>query len=1459
MADIMETITGTEKADKIYVNDDNRLVQALGEDDSISNYGKNVIIEGGAGKDSIRNYGATVTINGDAGNDLIYNDSVASYVTISGGADNDSIRNYGTNVVINGNDGKDTIRNYASNVTIDGGAGKNIIVNSGASVSIGNSDGNNSVSNSGSYVIITGNANNDSVTTGGEHVTINTGDGKDYIYSTSLASFAIIDAGAGDDSTSIRGTDIFLNVGAGNDSVRNYGNKVTVIGGDGDDTIYTGGEYATITGDADNDHIYATSLASYATIDGGIGDDIISVSGSNISVNGGDGNDTVSDYGTNATIDASTGDDIISVSGSNTYVDGGEGNDSIYSDTVASAVTIDAGAGDDYVESSGSNITINGGEGADTVRNSGFNVKIDSGAGNDSIYNGSATTYVTINGGEGADTVRNYGANVSISGGSGNDIIQNSASANVTVNGGKGNDSIKNISSPNVFFEYAVGDGKDTIYGFDTTATLKIGNGNDTYTKAVKGANLILTVGDGSVLLKNAASLSSVNILGKEVTLSPAWTLNGRTATYGITGSNPIITVSGVKSLDGISLDGSTVTVADSALEQKPVTINKGYVLKLGEDVTTKDSIPGGWLLNGTSAIYTADMTTAGYVLDNNQISYALESGGATFTVNGVQSANGLTLNSKAIMVSNAALNQTSVTVSDNNYTLVLADDVPLSTSVKASWELIAENAIYTGEATTAGYSLINNNISYTAGEGGETFTVSGVKSLDGLSVNDTIVTVANAALNQKDITISAGYSLALGSDVEEIKIKSGWLNLSNGNIAYQSNSTMAGYKLEDNQISYVDSLEGETLIEFSGISSSSTLDILDESIVLAAQDFASDVAAVQGVIHNFELAMDDYNDKKFTGTEKVDTINNHGSYIAINGGAGSDKINSTGYKVTISGGTGDDLVTVSGDAGANNTYVYTSGDGDDILYNFRRSDTLQVLGATDIAEKVDGNDVIFTVDKGTITLKDAAAADMTITLVNAKEIISANRYTTAGIVRGNTIELSETLKRAYRQEDNISVVDGSKVKGGAQIEGSGAGGTLLGGNGNDTLTSGRNNFELTGGKGNDTFIYSGGANVITDYSQKGSLGADKIRIDGIFNTESYSIEGNDVVLSFGNDNVLTIKNGKDKEITFAGQKSPVKIYTDEGVFDGKKKFFELASSADGSFSAAKYSKMITIDGSNVSSAVNLIGNKKANYILAGSGGATLNGGKGKDTLIGGAGKDIFIYDKKSGNKVIQNYNYAQGDAISLQSGVSVSQFTAKKNGVAIKAGSNTITIDSNIFSFTENDATKIYDNGKVMTSDGKSVTLSADAKGKFEVGSGNYRDCSNMSAELASKAVKLIGDTNDNSLTGGKGKDTLDGGNNADTLNGGKGDDSLWGGGGADTFVYYAGEGNDTIGDYNYDDGDLLSIFDKKGKAISNPISDATSNNKDWTLSIKGGGKLVLKNIGQRLTVNANGKEYSF
>ena len=557
-----------------------------------------------------------------------------------------------------------------------------------------------------------------------------------------------------------------------------------------------------------------------------------------------------------------------------------------------------------------------------------------------------------------------------------------------------------------------------------------------------------------------------------------------------------------------------------------------------------------------------------------------------------------------------------------------------------------------------------------------------------------------------------------------------------------------------------------------------------------------------------------------------------------------------------MNGGAGNDNVTLSGDAGGN-IFSYTAGDGNDIIYKFNANDKIQILGTTVVKENIKNNDVVFKVGKGKITVRDAAKSDMTITLVESEDkIISAKTYTTAGIISGETIELSETLKKPYTQAESISVVDGSKVKDGIQITGNDNGGTILGGEGKDTIISSQGDFELTGGKGNDLFVFGGGSATITDYSQKGTGGADKISI-GSFSEVDYKLDDDDVILNYGSDNELTIIDGKDKEITFAGKKSKVKIYSDAGVFDGKRKSLTLAADIEDSFSAAKLTKLVTIDGAAVDSDIQITGNKKANLIIAGKNNMTLNGGKGKDTLVGGEGEDVFIYENKSGNKTIQNYSYEDGDLISLGSGAEISQVTTKKNNVVLKVGSNTITIENtDKFTFTQDDETKTYDNKMLISYD--SVTLESNFKGTFSLE--DNASYNHVSAELGKKAVELIGDAVNNSLIGSKGKDTLNGGDNNDTLWGGKGNDILTGGDGADTFIYQAGEGTDTITDYNFDDGDLLQILDKKGKVLSKgAIKKWVFDGDDCVLSIKGGGKLILADVGTSATLNVNGTAISF
>ncbi len=106
-------------------------------------------------------------------------------------------------------------------------------------------------------------------------------------------------------------------------------------------------------------------------------------------------------------------------------------------------------------------------------------------------------------------------ANTLLSGSNGNDTILNSGS-NVTIIAGDGNDSIINSGS-NVLIKYRAGGGNDTVQGFREDSTLQIGDGQGSYSAQVSGSNIIVTVDDGKITLRGAASLSSVNIDGKQI------------------------------------------------------------------------------------------------------------------------------------------------------------------------------------------------------------------------------------------------------------------------------------------------------------------------------------------------------------------------------------------------------------------------------------------------------------------------------------------------------------------------------------------------------------------------------------------------------------------------------------------------------------------------------------------------------------------------------------------------------------------------------------------------------------------------------------------------------------------------------------------------------------------------------------------------------------------------------
>ena len=662
-------------------------------------------------------------------------------------------------------------------------------------------------------------------------------------------------------------------------------------------------------------------------------------------------------------------------------------------------------------------------------------------------------------------------------------------------------------------------------------------------------------------------------------------------------------------------------------------------------------------------------------------------------------------------------------------------------------------------------------------------------------------------------------------------------------------------------------------------------------AIQLTADNFEEEAINVlsNAAGYKFEISEDSYAfGTTFKGSGSKDVVTNNAEYLMIDGGAGSDSIVNNAENVTVDGGAGNDKIinnstnveitggkgndniTVSGGEQAGNIFSYSNGDGKDILYGFTETDSIKIADGSAVEANIDGNDIEFKIGNGLITIKDGARSEREVIIVDSAgseiESLSGNKYTKDGVIshiEGGElgIVLTPTFKKTYTA-NAVAVVDGSQTKRGITIDANSAGSILIGGKGKDSLISGENNFEMTGGKGNDIFTYNGGKGIIKDYSQKGTLGKDKIEVGESLSITEYDISGDNVILSFGEENTLTIEGGVGKEISFGAKKSTINTYTADGVYDEKQKVITLAKDAT-AFDASKMSKLETINGAAADEEISIIGNKKANYIIAGANGSTLDGGKGKDSLVGGDEADIFIFDSKTGkgNKTIYDYSNDDGDQIVLNNGATISEVKTKGKDLVLKVANSKITlkeIGDSSFTFVENEIAKTYSGGLLISADKESISLTSAADKAIDLSSAAYDETNykNVSAELLKKAVSITGNVEDNALIGGKGKDSLIGGDGDDILRGGKGNDTRWGGDGVDAFVFWAGDGNDFIMDYNFAEDDMLSILDKNGR--KDAAFTSAFNDDSLTLSVKGGGKITLANISGQTEFNINNTTYT-
>ena len=345
--------------------------------------------------------------------------------------------------------------------------------------------------------------------------------------------------------------------------------------------------------------------------------------------------------------------------------------------------------------------------------------------------------------------------------------------------------------------------------------------------------------------------------------------------------------------------------------------------------------------------------------------------------------------------------------------------------------------------------------------------------------------------------------------------------------------------------------------------------------------------------LQRFATIVNNSDNTLISGTSDADSITNSGNNVSIKAGAGDDSVRFyDAVNVTIEGGTGDDTIRNSG-GGAGAVYVYSSGDGNDVIYGLEDSDIVYITDSYNWTSVKSGSDIIVTVGDGSIKLKNAASLSavnlaFSTSKIHPVNIIEENQSSNA-LVTG-----TEENDSITNSGDYVSIVSGD---GKDTIRSSGDYVTIESGDGNDSISSYEGDYNsidagdgndniyhgsyatITGGKGNDTMgsRYSGGSHAVYIYNEGDgndviSLGeTDKLVIaSGDWSTQ---ISGNDVIVKVGT-GYITLK--------FAAQIPDFQDLISSAVHSVDKSITNrtsdtLVTGTDGNDSISNYGNNVTI------------------------------------------------------------------------------------------------------------------------------------------------------------------------------------------------------------------------------------------------------------------------------------------
>jgi len=1266
-----------------------------GGNDTVAYHGTEISVDGGTGSNTLvlfdatdinltridQSIGDTVVVSNfrnvdasalGAGQDVSIIGSAAANILI-GGAGADAINGGGGADVVNASAGDDSVSYWGSEVSIDGGSGTNtLVLRAAAVVNLAAAD-----QTTGDTTVIANfqNVDGSALTTGS---TI-----------SGSAGVNIITGGAGNDTIDGGGGADIIAAGTGNDTVFVHGNEVAIDGGDGNDTLVlpassmvTAVSFAVASG-LDQTAGDTGTVTNFESLDASAMTTALAVTGSLLAnaITAGSGNDVIHGGGGGDVINAGAGNDAVDYWGTETSIDGGTGANTL---VLRAAATIDLVAadqttGDSTAVANFTNVDASAVSIGVSIRGTAAANTITGGAGADIIDGGGGAD--VIGAGAGADTVTLHGNEISIDGGTGSDTLllvagttitavnlAVAAGADQTTGDAVSVRNFENLDAGLVSTALAVtgsavantittGSGDDSIDGGGGADVVNAGAGNDTVTYHGTEASIDAGTGANMLLLQ---AVTDVNLGHVDQTAGDATTvMNFQNVDAGALGAAQGVNIIGSSAANTIIGGGGSDTLDGGGGTD---IIHAGA----GDDLVayrgTESLLDGGSDSNTLQlkATATVDLANA----DQTTGDIVNVSGFANVDASGLGPAQGVSVtgSASANTITGGAGNDAIdggggadvINAGDGNDSVHFHGTEVLIDGGFGSNTLILEHP---GGVTRVDLSVA---------PGADQTIGDSVNVADFQNIDASILTTAVAVTGS-----SSANTITTGSGNDVIDGGSG----SDAIIAGAGNDTVSYYNSE---------------VSIDGGAGTNTLVLRAAAVVNLAN--ADQTTGDATAVANFENV-------DASALAVGATISGSAAANVITGGAGDDSIDGGGGADAISGGSGDDTVTVRG------TEVSIDGG--------TGSDTLMLAASSSVTA------VNFALAAGS----DQTAGDAV--RVTGFESLDAGAMTSALTVTGSF--------------GANAITTGS---GGDVIHGGGGADIINTGAGTDIVDYWGTEVSIDGGADTDTLTVRASATI--DLTATDQSVGDLATVTNFENVDASGLTATQLIHVVGTSGANIIAGGAGADVIDGGRGADV---ISAGAGDDTVTFHSTESSIDGGAGtdtlilaagsvvtavnlavlagadqttgdAVSVTNFESIDGSALTTALNVTGSSSINTITTGSGNDTIDGGGGADIINTGAGSDTVSY---------------HGTELSIDAGTGV----------------NTLVLQT---------ATDI-NLGRVDQTVGDAVTVT------------NFQNI-DASALGAAQGITIVGSSAANIIAGGLGADIIDGAGGADTIIAGGGDD---------------------------------------------------------------------------------------